>query len=382
MPYIPQEILDKIIGYATADDPLADVTYNRKFSTYASFVSYSFHQIILPYKFRSLTFRLHDIDYNTEKKTFFRTEHIPKLYKAIKAGDAHALSLTPLVQNLNILGNPEVPEPLEIIINSFRNLTCLRMEKCVTSFAIMEQLGKLVHLQSLHTADCQHEEHYYDSSDKVPYGALSNLQSLHTLQCEKNWINFRRHLACIPMKSLRILKSSDPEVVKSLLTSDPPVQLEELWIFPYCFIKLKDHPLLWNYLARVTSLTHLSIPLATLELLEDLPPLIFPSQELQYLHIHVALAPLFANQPLKKLKIDTKSESGQLMVEVRQHWQGIVFPHVKCLATDRPYDELNKIPIEFWREFLLNFNQVSGHVFFLDSFPSESMLITLYSRYY
>jgi hypothetical protein len=40
MPYIPQEILDMIIGYATAD---------AYFSNCASFVSPTFHQIIFPY---------------------------------------------------------------------------------------------------------------------------------------------------------------------------------------------------------------------------------------------------------------------------------------------------------------------------------------------
>jgi hypothetical protein len=90
------------------------------------------------------------------------------------------------------------------------------------------------------------------------------------------------------------------------------------------------------------------------------PPLIFPFKELQYLHIHVAFAPRFADQPMKGMKIDTDSERGQfkLMVEVRRHWQGIVFPHVEYLETDRHYKEMEEIPIEFWREFLLNVNEV------------------------
>jgi hypothetical protein len=87
------------------------------------------------------------------------------------------------------------------------------------------------------------------------------------------------------------------------------------------------------------------------------PSLIFPFQELQYLHIHVAFAPRFADQPLKVMRIDTDSasEAGQVvMVEVGQHWQGIVFPHVEYLETDRWYKEMDEIPREFWREFLLN----------------------------
>ena len=44
--------------------------------------------------------------------------------------------------------------------------------------------------------------------------------------------------------------------------------------------------------------------------------------------------------------------------EVRQHWQGVVFPHVEYL--DR-WDDFIKleIPIEFWRELLLNVNKIS-----------------------
>jgi hypothetical protein len=159
-----------------------------------------------------------------------------------------------------------------------------------------------------------------------------------------------------------------------LLTSDPPVQLKELYVIHY-----DDYSLLWNFIARVTSLTHLSLP--DLLLPDGPPPHIFPFQELQYLHINIAFAPRFANQPLKKMKIDTESKPGQLMVEVRQLWQGIIFPHVEHLETDRPYDELDKIPIEFWREFLLNVKEVvPRHVFkfFLDSLPSESMLIFLF----
>jgi hypothetical protein len=105
----------------------------------------------------------------------------------------------------------------------------------------------------------------------------------------------------------------DLKVIEALLTNDPSVQLKELW--PYS-------SLLWNYLARVTSLTQLSLP--NLRLPQEGPPplsLIFPFQELQYLYIHVAFAPRFKKQPLKEMKIDTESRRGQAMVEVRQHWQ-------------------------------------------------------------
>jgi len=46
------------------------------------------------------------------------------------------------------------------------------------------------------------------------------------------------------------------------------------------------------------------------------------------------------------------------MAEVRQHWQGTVFPHVEYLMTDRRHYEIKEIPFEFWREFLLNVKKV------------------------
>ena len=83
--YIPQEILDIIIGYAsaTSDGPC--------FSNYA--VSHTF---VLPYKFRSLTFG---------RKANIRGAifSIPEFFKAINAGDTHALSLAPLVQELTFV---------------------------------------------------------------------------------------------------------------------------------------------------------------------------------------------------------------------------------------------------------------------------------------
>ena len=75
--------------------------------------------------------------------------------------------------------------------------------------------------------------------------------------------------------------------------------------------------LLWNYLASVTSLRHLSLS-NLLQPDHDGPlSLISPFQELQYLDVHVTLAPLFADQPMKRLKIDTDNKRGKIMVEVR-----------------------------------------------------------------
>ena len=146
MPHIPQEILDNIIGYASADGQI----YLSALSSYSScaFVSHTFHQIALPYKFNSLTFTIPN----------FRVTDvipIPKFCEAINAGDPHALSLAPLVLELSLLrwcssdNNDliQLEEPFEKIINSvlsFRNLTKLRMEYCLTTPTIMEQLGKLV----------------------------------------------------------------------------------------------------------------------------------------------------------------------------------------------------------------------------------------------
>ena len=345
MPYIPQEILDIIIGYSTAD--------GRYFS--CAYISHTFHQIVLPYKFKSLTFW-------NRRRNIADVNSIPKFCEAINAGDAHALFLAPLVQELNLRlwdgkdGNHLIQEPFEKIINSvlsFRNLTKLSMEYCVVSLAIMEQLGKFVQLQSLHIFRCKGEP----DVNQVSYGALSNLQSLHTLECEGNWNYVKRHLACIPMKNLRILKSSDLEVIVAFLTTDPSVQLKELRFTHHYY---DEYFLLWNYLARVTSLTHLSLPY--LKLPEGPPSLLFTFPELRYLHIHVALAPRFADQPMKVMKIYTDSDSTKLrqaMKEVHQHWQGIVFPLVEYLQMDRwRIIELISIPIEFWRVYLSNVKEV------------------------
>ena len=56
-------------------------------------VSPTFHRIVLPYKFRSLTFKFMN----------GTAPIIPKFFKAINAGDAHALSLAPLVQEPSLL---------------------------------------------------------------------------------------------------------------------------------------------------------------------------------------------------------------------------------------------------------------------------------------
>ena len=104
--------------------------------------------------------------------------------------------------------------------------------------------------------------------------------------------------------------------------------------------------MLWDNLARVTSLTHLSLP--------DRTPLSFSFSTFKNynIHIHVAFSPHFANQPMKEMKINTGKNLGKDMVDVvRRHWQGIVFPHVEYLETDR-CSEI--IPIEFWKEFLTN----------------------------
>ena len=67
------------------------------FSSCASFVSHTFHQIVLPYKFRSLTFR------HTDKSLATAVIPIPKFCEAINAEDARPLSLAGLVQELDLL---------------------------------------------------------------------------------------------------------------------------------------------------------------------------------------------------------------------------------------------------------------------------------------
>ena len=351
---IPQEILEIIIGYATSD--------GHYFSTCAasviSLTSHTFHQIVLPYKFKSLTFH--------RRKGYLGTKD-PKFCEAIDAGDAHALSLGPLVRELNLLNfmrsgrdcleNYVLQIPVERIlksVTSFQNLTRLSMQKCVTSPAIIKQLGKLRQLQSLHTYRCGDAGYGYEAS----YGALSDLQSLHTLGCEGDSYSLERHLAYVSMKNLRVLMSSDMAVTQAFLTTEPPVQLKELYLLTHIYHVISfPFELLWNYLARVTSLTHLSLadlrPLAP----DGIPSTIFHLPKLQYLHIHVAFAPRFADQPMKEMRIISKREPEAMVEVVRRHWQGIVFPHVEYLKTDRP-DELDFIPIEFWREFLLNVKEV------------------------
>ena len=357
MPYIPQEILDIIIGYATAD-------VNGRY-LFSAFISHTFHQIVLPYQFKSLTFAN-----KMTRDTIYRTTDImviPLFCEAINAGDAHALSLAPLVQELSLrawsgrhgyANHCAIQGPSEKIMNSvisFRNLTKLNIENCYTSPAVMEQLGKLVQLQSLHTLRCRDEDYeYWDK--KVTYGALSNLQSLHTLECEEDFFHSERHFACIPMKKLRILKSGDVEVTKAFLKTDPPVQLKELHLNHSYGDLYSSASFPWNYLASASSLTHLSLP--NLQLPANDTSLVPPLQELQYLHIHVAFAPRFANQPMKRMKISTDRRRGEAMGEVRQHWPGTVFPHVEYLDTDRSRNELDTISIEFWREFLPNIKEV------------------------
>ena len=87
---------------------------------------------------------------------------------------------------------------------------------------------------------------------------------LHTFECDKNGTHSERHFARIPMENLRILKSGGLEVIEASMTSDPPVRLKELYLTHFYPVNS-----LWNYLASVTSLTHLFLPY--LRLLDDTP---------------------------------------------------------------------------------------------------------------
>ena len=350
MLYIPEEILDYIILCATERNVGRNFNSASLISN-ASLTSHTFHQIFLPYKFRSLNFQM-------RQDTVIP---IPKFCEAINTGDPHALFLAPLVKELSLRrwfsGGSHILAFKKTInsVLSFRNLTKLNIEKCYTTPFILEQLGKLVQLQSLHTWRCEVEYKDQEAEVSLPFRALSNLQSLHTLECSEDGLHFRHYLGYISMENLRILKSGDLQVTHTmLLTSDPSIlQLKELWLTLRCY---EDYPLLWNFLARVTSLTHLSLP--GLKLPDGPPSPNFAFRELQYLHIHIAYVPLFEDQPLKIIKIDTQGISGQLMEEVRYHWRGVVFPYVEYLVTDRRKKEIDRIPIEFWREFLLNVKKV------------------------
>ena len=48
------------------------------------------------------------------------------------------------------------------------------------------------------------------------------------------------------------------------------------------------------------------------------------------------------------------------MIEARQYWKGTVFPHVEYLDVFRLF-EVEEIPIEFWREYLLKVIKVRYH---------------------
>ena len=91
--------LDKIIHCAeSADDD------EREFFDCATLVSHTFHQIVLPYKFRSLTFRFPDrLRNNLNWRSHTIPIPVPNFCEAIHAGDAHALHLVPLVQELTLL---------------------------------------------------------------------------------------------------------------------------------------------------------------------------------------------------------------------------------------------------------------------------------------
>ena len=222
-----------------------------------------------------------------KKFFYFDSDTVPKLCEAINVGDAHALSLAPLVPELILLVRLNPPDLYEKNINGVRNIIKLNMQGCSTCLAFMEQLGKLVQLQSLHTWYRVHAESGR-RGEKVSYGALSNL---HTPECRGDGSSFSRYLACIPMKNLRILKSDDFKVIESLLTTHPSVQFKKLWLTCH-----HNESLIWNYLATLTSLTHLS-----LLYLRESPPAssIFAFKNC---NIYVALAPYFANSASEKVE--------------------------------------------------------------------------------
>ena len=81
--------------------------------------------------------------------------------------------------------------------------------------------------------------------------------------------------------------------------------------------------MLWNNLARVTSLTHLSLPE------RKTPPLSFPTFKNYNIHIHVAFSPHFCQSAYENQPYTVKNLGEDMVDVVRRHWQGIVFPHVE-----------------------------------------------------
>lgn len=107
-------------------------------------------------------------------------------------------------------------------------------------------------------------------------------------------------------------ESSDWEVIYTLLTTDPSVQIKELWL-------TLTQRYYGDYLVRV-DLADTFIPVKPLMTAKcSGPPLIFLFRDLQYLHIHVAFASRFADQPLKEIRFDAESKPSQAASALARH---------------------------------------------------------------
>jgi hypothetical protein len=127
-----------------------------------------------------------------------------------------------------------------------------------------------------------------------------------------------------------------------------------------------------NYGLSITSLADTLISAKPL----TYPLFHFPFSRITICRYPFSLAPRFADQPMKEMRINTERNLGQfeaLLPLLQLHWQGIVFPHVEYLETDRWPNELDLIPNEFWREFLSNVDDhviLNGHLDSAINFPS------------
>ena len=126
----------------------------------------------------------------------------------------------------------------------------------------------------------------------------------------------------------------------------PSCPTQELWLTRY--YRGYRRIFRWNLLARVTSLTHLSLP--GLQMSDGLPSFIF---SFQYLHVHVALI-LVLQISLRRNWESRLNKGGQAMVEVRQHWLGIVIEHITT--------RWRKFRLRFEGIFLLNVNKVLSRI--------------------
>lgn len=321
---LPVEILDAIFGCVDDEDS------PQVFSS-VSLVSRTFHQIILPHKFKSLIL--------TQCHRKSRPDCQPKLIRALIAKDEHAVSVVPLVQTCRLYQWGEYRTAcasthltchnLISLLLSFSNLVTLVLEECQLTSLVFRFLGELVQIQSLKLDRCAADTMLATESSN---NLLSKLTNLHTIEYKQltpraSEIILRALvIACIPTERLRVVNIDSwpvSEFTRYIIETVPPLQIRELSLNT----RLEDQESVWEYLTKATSLTHLTIPDLNHEVTNASLLPSFP--QLRNLCIDLALTRLFSNQPMKELEIVTHNIDYQLLTE---HLDGVVFPQVEKLG--------------------------------------------------